>query len=274
MATFTTSDGLTLYYEEQGDGLPILCLAGLTRTTADFDDVAPHLADHRLIRMDYRGRGQSDFDKTWQNYTPPVECRDVMELMAHLGLNKVAILGTSRGGLNAMGLAAGAKDHLLGVALNDVGPVVDPKGIAFIMTYLGKNPAAKTYDQAAAALAHVYAGFDGVPESRWMLEARKNFRETGDGLEITYDPHLRDAIAAAMEGPTPDLWPLFDAMDGLPLACIRGATSDLLTPQTLAEMQRRRPDMITAVVPGRGHVPFLNEPEAVAALHRWVEAMA
>ena len=100
------------------------------------------------------------------------------------------------------------------------------------------------------------------------------FRETEDGLEITYDPHLRDAVAAAMEGPTPDLWPLFDAMDGLPLACIRGATSDLLTPETLAEMQRRRPDMITAVVPGRGHVPFLNEPEAVAALHKWVEAMA
>jgi pimeloyl-ACP methyl ester carboxylesterase len=274
MARFTTSDGLSLHYTDEGTGLPILCLAGLTRTGADFDDVAPHLANHRLIRLDYRGRGQSDFDPDWQNYAMPVECRDVLELLAHLGLEKVAILGTSRGGLNAMGLAAGAKDRLLGVALNDVGPEIDPKGITFIMSYLGRNPAAKTHAEAAAALKHVYAGFDGVPDSRWMIEAQKNFRQTADGLEITYDPALRNAVAAAMDAPTPDLWPLFDAMAGLPLACIRGANSDLLTPQTLAEMQRRRPDMITAVVPGRGHVPFLNEPEAVTALHRWIGEMA
>ena len=75
MARFTTSDGLSLHYTDEGSGLPILCLAGLTRTGADFDYLAPHLSDHRLIRMDYRGRGRSDFDKNWQNYTLPVECQ-------------------------------------------------------------------------------------------------------------------------------------------------------------------------------------------------------
>ncbi len=273
MPRFQTSDGLSLYYTDEGTGLPILCLAGLTRTTADFDYVTPYLTGVRLIKMDYRGRGASDFDTDWTHYTPPVECRDVLELLAHLGLDKVAILGTSRGGLNAMGLAAGAKDRLLGVALNDVGPVIDPKGLDFIMGYLGRNPAAKTHAEAAASMARAFPEFEGVPESRWLTEAVKHYTLTDKGLCITYDPHLRDAVAEASKQPAPDLWPFFDAMAGLPLACIRGANSNLLTAQTLAEMKRRRPDMITAVVPGRGHIPFLDEPEAVKALNDWIGRM-
>ncbi len=273
MATFQTSDGLSLHYTDEGAGLPILCLAGLTRTTADFDYVTPHLTGNRLIKMDYRGRGKSDFDSDWKNYTLPVECRDVLELLAHLGLDKVAILGTSRGGLNAMGLAMGARDRLLGVALNDIGPFIDPKGLEFIMGYLGRNPAAKTYADAAAAMPRVFPEFQGVPDSRWMEEARKHYVQTETGLKITYDPHLRDAVEAAGAQAAPDLWPFFDAMAGMPVCCIRGANSNLLSEETLAEMQKRRPDMITAVVPGRGHIPFLDEPEAVAALHEWTGQM-
>ena len=112
MATFQTSDGLNIYYEEEGEGLPILCLPGLTRTTADFDDVTPHLAGNRLIKMEYRGRNRSDFDPNWQNYSLPVEGRDVLELLAHLGLEQAAILGTSRGGMIAIGLAAMAQKVL------------------------------------------------------------------------------------------------------------------------------------------------------------------
>lgn len=274
MTTFKTSDGLTLYYEDAGEGLPILCLAGLTRTTADFDYVTPHLAGNRLIKMDYRGRGQSDFDPNWSNYNLQIEGRDVMELLAHLGLSQAAILGTSRGGLIAMGLAAAVKDALLGVALNDIGPALETGGIDFIMTYLGRNPAAKTHAEAAAALQHVFSDFKGVPAERWMREAQKNYTQTDDGLQITYDPKLRDAVAEVSALPMPDLWPFFDAMQGLPLATIRGENSGLLTADTLSEMQTRRPDMITAVVADRGHVPFLDEPEAVAALNKWVEAMA
>lgn len=273
MAHFTTSDGLNLYYTDEGQGLPILCLSGLTRTTADFDYVTPHLAGSRLIKLDYRGRGQSDFDKDWKNYTLPVECRDVMELLGTLELEKVAILGTSRGGMNAMGLAMGARNRLLGVALNDIGPVLDSKGLEFIMGFLGRNPAAKTHAEAAATMAHVFTDFRNVPDSRWLEEAVKHYVQTDDGLRITYDPHLRDAVAAAGETPMPDLWPFFDAMNGMPVACIRGENSNLLSAETLSEMQRRRPDMVTAVVPDRGHIPFLDEPEAVAALQKWIGLM-
>ena len=121
MPKFTTSDNLNLYYTDEGNGLPILCLAGLSRNGSDFDYVAPHLTDHRLIRLDYRGRGQSDWDANWNNYILPIECRDVIELLDHLKLDAAAIIGTSRGGLNAMGIAAMAPDRLLGVALNDIG---------------------------------------------------------------------------------------------------------------------------------------------------------
>ena len=273
MPYFTSSDGLNLNYTDEGQGLPILCLAGLTRTTADFDYVTPHLSGVRLIKMDYRGRGQSDFDPDWSHYAPPVECRDALELLDHLGLDKVAILGTSRGGLNAMGLARGAKDRLLGVAFNDVGPYIDPKGLEFIMGFIGRNPAAKTHAEAAAAMPRVFPEFDGVPESRWLEEARKHYTEGDDGLQITYDRHLRDAVEKAFTAPSPDLWPFFDALEGLPLACIRGMNSNLLSEETLTEMERRRPDMVVARVPGRGHIPFLDEPESVAALREWIGLM-
>jgi Predicted hydrolases or acyltransferases (alpha/beta hydrolase superfamily) len=240
MAKFTTSDGLSLHYTDAGDGLPILCLAGLTRAGADFDYVAPHLAGNRLIRLDYRGRGQSGFDPDWQNYTLPVECRDVLELLAHLGLDKVAILGTSRGGLNAMGLAAGAKDRLLGVALNDVGPFIDPAGLDFIMGYIGRNPAAKTHAEAAAAMARAFPEFEGVPESRWLEEAQKHYVQEAEGLKITYDPQMRKAVEAAMGQPAPDLWP-----SSMPWRACRwhasGVPRQPAERRDLAEMQKRRP---------------------------------
>jgi pimeloyl-ACP methyl ester carboxylesterase len=273
MSRFQTSDGINIHFEDEGDGLPILCLAGLTRNTRDFDFVAPHLDGVRLIRMDYRGRGQSDWGAGPEDYTLPIEGRDIMELLAHLGLAQVAVLGTSRGGLHAMGLAAVAPDALLGVALNDVGPEIDMSGMGRIVTYLGQNPASKTHEEHAALMDQVMRGFDNVPEGRWLQDARNSYRAGDAGLEITYDPALRDATAAAVDAGLPDLWPFFDAFPQRPLALIWGQNSDLLTPDTVDKMAARRPDMWIARVPDRGHVPFLDEPESLAVLHQWVEAM-
>jgi pimeloyl-ACP methyl ester carboxylesterase len=274
MATFTTSDGLSLYYDDRGEGLPLLCLSGLTRDSRDFEYVMPHLTGCRVIRLDYRGRGKSDFAEDALSYTIPREAQDVLELLAHLGLARVAVLGTSRGGLVAMALAMGAPDALIGVALNDIGPAIAPAGLEVIMGYLGRQPVWKTYDEAAAARPGVMAGFANVPERRWRAEVEKFYDQTDDGLRITYDPKLRDAVIAAGAQPVPDLWPMFDALESKPLALIRGANSDLLSPETLAEMQARRPDAHVAVVPDRGHVPFLDEPEALTALGAWLKDMA
>jgi len=264
---FTAADGTQLYYSDEGAGLPVIALAGLTRNGGDFDHVAPHLPV-RLIRLDYRGRGQSDWaDPT--TYTIPQEAQDVLALMDHMGLEKAAILGTSRGGLIAMILAATAKDRLLGVALNDIGPEIAETGLDVIKGYIGRRPKQKTYAEAAAFRAESWTPFEGVTMERWLEEVQNHYVETDQGLDLRYDPKLRDTVLAGMTQPAPDMWPVFDLFEGLPLALIRGANSDLLTLETADEMSRRRPYMLRAEVPGRGHVPFLDEPEALDVLHKW-----
>lgn len=272
MPDFTAPDGARLHYSDEGQGTPVLALSGLTRNATDFDYVAPHLASIRLIRMDYRGRGRSDWTGA-DSYTLQTEAADALALLDHLGLARAAILGTSRGGLIAMGLALGAKDRLTGVALVDIGPEIATPGLDAIRTYIGRNPGAATYDEATAIRAGLMAGFENVPQSRWAEEVRKHYVQTPEGLAINYDPALREATLKMADAPPIDLWPFFDAIAPLPLALIRGANSDLLTPETAAEMRRRRPDMIFAEIPGRGHVPFLDEPGAIAALTAWIERL-
>lgn len=272
MPTFVAGDGARLAFRDEGEGLPVLALSGLTRNSADFDYLAPHLAGVRLIRADYRGRGGSDWTGA-ASYTVPQESRDALDLLDHLGIDRAAIIGTSRGGMNGMLLAATAHDRLLGLCLNDVGPVLNRAGLDKIKDYVGRNPVARTQDELADKLPRLMPEFTDVPASRWLEEVRKHFPETAEGLRINYDPALREAFLAAFEDQMPDLWPLFDAAAGLPLALIRGANSDLLSPETAAEMQRRRPDMILAEVPGRGHIPFLDEPQALAAIRAWLDLM-
>jgi len=275
MPTFVTSDQLTLYYEDAGSGLPVLCLSGLTRNARDFDFVAPHLQDVRMIRLDYRGRGQSQWSTDPLTYTVPREAQDVLELLDHLGLAQAAILGTSRGGLIAMVLAAMAKHRLLGVALNDIGPVLAPQGLDVIMGYLGRNPDAATLDALAVMRkSAMEANFPDVPLDRWRKEVSHTHRETPQGVTINYDPGLRAAVLAAGATGAPDMWPLFKAISPLPLAVIHGANSDLLSHDTVSQMAQRMPGLIVAHVPDRAHIPFLDEPDALDALRRWLGQMA
>ncbi len=268
---FPAEDGARLAYSDQGTGLPLLCLPGLTRSMADFDYLIPHLPPLRLIRMDYRGRGASDWTGA-ATYTVPQESRDALRLLDHLGVAKAAILGTSRGGLIGMYLGATARDRTLGPCLNDVGPEIARAGLERIFDYVGRNPAGSTHQGYAERLSRS-PGFDGVPMSRWLEEARKQSVETPEGLRTPYDPTLREAFLKAFDGPPVDLWPLFDTLQGLPLALIRGANSDLLTAESAAKMQARRPDMAFAEVPDRAHIPFLDEPESLALIRAFVASL-
>lgn len=270
---FTTPDGTSIAYRDEGAGLPVLALAGLTRLMSDFDAMAPHLPPCRLIRMDYRGRGASDWTGP-ETYTVAVEARDALALLDHLGVAQAALIGTSRGGLIAMLLAATAPARLRGVLLNDIGPEIERRGLERIFDHLGRPPTARSHAELARVMAKTSPGFANVPPARWLEEAQRLTRETPEGLSLRYDPGLRDAFLAAFAGDAPDLWPLFDACAGQPLALIRGANSDLLSAQVAGRMRARRPDMIFAEVPDRGHIPFLDEPEAVAALRAFVQACA
>jgi pimeloyl-ACP methyl ester carboxylesterase len=261
-----------LAYRDEGEGPPLLCLPGLTRSMADFDYLRPHLPPLRLIQMDYRGRGASDWTGP-ATYTVEEEARDALALLDHLGVARVAILGTSRGGLIGMLIGATARDRLTGLCLNDIGPELPRDSLLRIAGYLGVNPPGRTHQDLAERLA-CGPGFDGVPMSRWLAEARKLAIETPEGLRLPYDPRLREAFLAGFGGPPADLWPQFDTLSGLPLALIRGANSDLLRRDTVAKMRARRPDMACVEVPGRAHIPFLDEPEAVSLIHAFLKAAA
>lgn len=270
MPRFTAPDGTALHYSDEGEGVAVLALAGLTRNGTDFDYVAPHLDAVRLIRLDYRGRGQSEWADP-STYKVPVEAQDALALLDHLDLSAAAILGTSRGGIIGMGLAAHVPDRVLGLALNDIGPVVAPEGLDVIRGYVGVNPQENSHAEAVSMRMKLLKGFEGVPTERWETEVAKHYRETSHGLEINYDPRLRESVLADAADLAPDLWPIYDAIGDIPLALIRGRNSDIITAATAEEMRRRRPDLIYAEVPGRGHVPFLDEAESLEALSAWVE---
>jgi pimeloyl-ACP methyl ester carboxylesterase len=273
MPTFPAADGAAIHFTDEGEGLPLLCLAGLTRSGRDFDYLAPHLPHVRLIRMDYRGRGGSAWTGP-ATYTVPQEADDALRLLDHLGLDAATILGTSRGGIVGMWLSAPAPERVRGLCLNDVGPVLEGAGIDRIRDYIGRRPAPRSLEQMAQALEAAAVGFSDVPARRWREEAERHFVQTDAGLDITYDPALREAFLAALDAQAGDAWPLFEAACAKPLALIRGENSDLLSRATAEEMARRCPAMIHAEVPGRGHVPFLDEPESLAAILAWLEQLA
>lgn len=270
MPFFQTQDGLSLHYNDTNTGkLALICLAGLTRDGNDFRYFAPHAKHWRLITLDARGRGRSDYDPHYLNYNVIQEAQDVLALMDHLGLAQAALLGTSRGGMVAMALAATAKDRVQAVVLNDVGPEIPEDGIRRIMEYVGHRPAARTHAQAAQTLEKLMQpSFATVPAQRWLEEVETFYEETKTGLQLRYDTNLRKALLEqASAGPAPDLWPLFLALKGLPCGVIRGANSDILSHETYVAMQSRLPELRAATIPDRGHVPFLDEPEALALIH-------
>ncbi len=280
IARFAAPDGRRLAYRDSGGtGPPVLCLAGLTRNGRDFDSLAAHLApDYRVIRLDSRGRGGSEHaEDPLAEYTVPVESRDALALLDHLGIPRTAIVGTSRGGILGMAMAAGARERVSALVLNDVGAEIQTLGLLRIMATLGRQPKAETFEEAARDLAAANArAFPDVPEERWLLHAQAIYKDKGGRPRRSYDKHLRSATEGAIEGDVPSigLWPMFEALEGLPILLVRGENSDILTAETAAEMARRHPGLAYVEIRGRGHAPFLDEPEAVAAIDAFLKEHA
>ncbi len=273
MKTFQTKDGLTLAYGDAGEGpgLPLLCLAGLTRNSSDFDFMVDAIGPgRRIIRLDSRGRGASDHDPNFNNYNGMVEAGDALALLDHLGVEKAVIVGSSRGGILAMIIAATAPARIAGAVLNDVGPVIDPTGLTKIMGYLGLPPKAKTLAEAAEGMAAAFGHqFPGVGPDFWQAWAERGNTVTTDGLALNYDPKLRDATLAQIAAADPNgpgLWPLFAALGPVPTLLLKGEFSDLLTDETVAAMLAAKPDLRTAIVANRGHIPRLDEPDAIGPI--------
>ena len=280
MQHFHAKDGRRLAYRDSGgEGRPVLCLGGLTRNGRDFDCIARRLAGRfRVIRLDSRGRGASEHAADpLAEYAVPTEASDGLALLDHLAIPRTAIIGTSRGGILAMSIAAGRPGLVSALVLNDVGAVIEMGGLLRIMVGLGRPPRADSFEAAAEQLMRENArGFPDVPLERWIEHARAIYDEKEGRPVLAYDPKLRFAVGAAIEGQTDrlSLWPLFEALDTVPILVIRGENSDILTAETVAAMRAHRPDLGCVEVAGRGHAPFLDEPEAISAIESFLEAHA
>jgi len=267
----TSQDGLSLYFRDygprRGGGTPVLCLAGLTRNSDDFGRIARRLmGTRRVICPDYRGRGQSAADPNWQNYQPPTYINDIRHLLAALNLHRVFVIGTSMGGLLAMGMGAAMPTALAGVLLNDVGPEIGDSGLDKILAYMKDGAAG--FDDWPAAVAFLRDRFPEIPattDDEWQWVAQGTFQKSANGrIEHNWDYNIIKPLLASRE--TPDLWPLFRTLARLPVVVTRGALSDILSVETLAKMNAAMPALSAVTVDGVGHMPSLSEPECQEAL--------
>jgi pimeloyl-ACP methyl ester carboxylesterase len=271
---WSSEDGLSLYARAYGPGtakLTVLCLHGLTRNHQDFEPMIAALpAAFRFIAVDVRGRGRSAHDPNPDNYDPRVYAKDMHRLLDQLGVARVALVGTSMGGLISLLMMRKMPERIAGVVLNDVGPVVEKAGITRIAGYAGKVRPVTGWESAAEAVKTIQgAAFPDMPEARWMDFARRTYRELPDGqVVLDYDPNIARGLGKVKPGFLTSfaLWRLFGGLKKAPLLVMRGGISDLLSDKTAREMVRRHPDAKLVTVPRVGHAPILDEPEAVAAL--------
>lgn len=275
---YRSQNDLRLYYRDYGDpaseATPLLCLTGLTRNSADFHDFAQrYAARRRVICPDYRGRGRSAYDPDDANYQPPTYARDALDLLTALGIPRAIFIGTSLGGLVSMATAAILPTAIAGVVLNDVGPEIDPEGRKRIGSYVGVDVRHSNYAAAADALKAQFArAYRDKGDDFWMGMAERTFTPDparGD-LRLDYDLALANPLRRDADKALPDLWPYFRALAPFPVMVLRGLLSDVLSAETLTRMKRELPSLLSVEIPNRGHVPILDEPEAIAALEAFL----
>jgi pimeloyl-ACP methyl ester carboxylesterase len=269
------ADGLKLYLRDYGqdrpdsaDRLPVICLPGLSRNSRDFHQLAALLSSppalerqpRRVICLDYRGRGLSDWDNDKSRYQLPVEAADVLAVCAALDVSRAIFIGTSRGGLILHLLAAMKPELLAAVILNDIGPVIEMQGLLHIRDYLSPAPPQATWQAAAGRLKTVHGMvFPALADRDWMDMAKAIYRERNGQIRPDFDPALAEPLQARDSNtPLPDLWPLFEGLKDMPVMAIRGEHSNILSSETFREMQRRHPKLEALTAFGQGHAPILH----------------
>jgi pimeloyl-ACP methyl ester carboxylesterase len=254
----------------------VICLHGLTRNSADFENVAPWIAGQgrRVLAPDVRGRGRSQWDPSPMNYQPATYAADVLCLMDEAGIGRALFVGTSMGGFVTMAIAALRPMAVAGAVLNDVGPSLNPEGLRRIGGYTGRTASVATWDEAAeVARAINEAAFPAYGPDDWRAFARRLFQVNDDGsLRPAYDPDIAAPIrAAGPEALAPDLTPLFLGLaTGRSLLLVHGELSDLVDGPRVAQMRAFAPHMDYVQVDGVGHAPTLDEPEARRALAKFL----
>ena len=256
---------------------PILCLPGLTRNARDYEDVAARLsAEWRVLALNLRGRGDSGYAKDPMSYVPLVYVQDVEALLADLGCDRYVAIGTSLGGIVTMLLAGAAHEQLAGAVLNDVGPEIDPAGLARIRGYVGRSHTWPTWMHAARAVAE--ANRDVYPDygiGNWLAMAKRLYRLNSAGrIVLDYDMKIAEPFRVPGNEAGPDMWRALDQLRDRPVTIVRGEHSDIFSADVAQRMAAALPDAELVTVPRCGHAPTLEEPVASAAIDRLLARIA
>ncbi len=278
-----SADGLELYYRDYpgGEGAdartPVVCLHGLTRNARDFAALAEHIAarGRRVIVPEMRGRGQSDYAPDSSTYNPKQYVADVELLLSETGIDRFISIGTSMGGLMTMLLAAAKPGRLAGVVMNDIGPVIDIAGLERIGGYVGQGRSYPTWIHAARSISAVHgAAFPDYDLDQWLEMAKRTLVVCQNGrISYDYDMAIAEPFTQADNAAPANLWPAFDTLRDVPMVLLRGELTDLLSPETVAQMAQHNPAMRTVTVPRVGHAPTLDEPEARAAIDALLDSL-
>jgi len=276
---YASPDGLRLHARDYGSDhapLTVLCLPGLSRNARDFEAVAERLSPRfRVICAEQRGRGESDYDPKPENYHPGTYVMDMVALLDHLGLKRVAIIGTSLGGLMAMMMAAGLPDRVAGIVVNDIGPEVAFEGLAKIQSYIDRDTNVTSWGHAIEDVRLLFHNsFPAYGAAEWERVARALYKENAQGVPVLdFDIHIADNFKT-LEPKAIEIWQVFDAIPPMPYGLVRGKLSELLTPGIVDEMLRRRPTIVTAEIENAGHAPTLDEPPAREVIDRILGAIS
>jgi pimeloyl-ACP methyl ester carboxylesterase len=277
----TAPDGLRLHVRTWGTrggrGLPIVCLPGLTRNGSDFEELGVAFAGDAaqprwVMAIDSRGRGGSDHDPNPDNYSFTVELADVLAVLSALEVGPAIFIGTSRGGILAMLLGSARPAAVAGVILNDIGPVLDPRGLMRLKGYVGRMPTPRSFEEGAEILRRLGdAQFPALSMQDWVLQAKRTWKTADGGLVLDYDPKLSQTLADVdIERPLPALWAQFDSLARLPLMVVHGMNSDILSAATIDAMLARRLDIDVLQVRDQGHAPLLAEAAVIARISAFV----
>jgi pimeloyl-ACP methyl ester carboxylesterase len=269
---FWSLDGLRLHYRDYpGDPArpALLCLPGLTRNARDFDGLAARLSpDWRVIACDLRGRGESAYAKDSLTYVPLTYLQDIGLLLDAANVDKFAVIGTSLGGLLAMLLPVTHRDRIVGAVLNDIGPELEPDGLARVRTAVTRGGIWPTWLHAARDLATRNAGI--YPKWKiddWLVFAHRLCRLSNAGrIVLDFDPHIADPFRLPAPDGGNDMWTALDAYADRPLLSLRGALSDIMSAATQKAIAARLPQLRAVTVPNVGHAPTLDEPASVKAI--------
>jgi esterase len=270
---FVTVSGLKLHYLDFGSSKkPLLvCIHGLSGNAHAFDGLAPHLiGSYRVISLDVRGRGDSEWGPPGE-YNPSIYVSDLAGMLDALKIDRVTLIGTSMGGIISMMYAGGYPERIERLVLNDIGPEVDPAGIARISEYMTTSPSdfanldevADYYRQNYPSLNQMSAG-TLLEYVKWAVKPSANGR-----LTWKMDPAIRNVPRTGSAARPMDLWVQY-ARISAPVLAVRGAESDILsraTAERMANVQRRT---TLVEVPDVGHAPSLLEPEALTAIKEFL----